>query len=127
MRHFQYRMKSEAPAPAGDGDTGTWFSFYKWNIEDENFVPRRQPFLPIEAGDFLWFVMDGVVKGGVPVLRVELPSLPHQQQEIWYDPRQGVDFHGASLVLERSLIITAEEELPEEIGSSWMSAARKRS
>ena len=88
MKHFLYVMHGSDPAPAGDGDTASWFDYYKWNVDEETYVPKSAPYLAIQDGDFLWFVLDAQVVGGAKVLRVETPSLPTQKQEIWYDPCQ---------------------------------------
>lgn len=85
MKHIGYIMTGVAPAPAGDGDTKSWFEYYKWNNGGETYVPVRFPFKEAEAGDFLWFVMDGKVLGGASILRVETPPLPTQRQELWFD------------------------------------------
>ena len=124
MRHFLYRMRAANPAPAGDGDTGSWFLFYKWNIDEENYVPQYQPFLDASPGDFLWFVMDGLVRGGAPVLRVENPSLPHQRQEVWYDTKESVDFGGDNLQV--SVLHLMHPEIAEEVGATWLKVARRR-
>lgn len=81
-------MCSTTPAPAGDGDTKSWFEFYKWTADGETYLPVKHPFISAEAGDFLWMVMDGRVLGGVPILRVETPTLPVQTQEVWFDASQ---------------------------------------
>lgn len=85
MKHIEYVMTGVDPAPAGDGDTKTWFEYYKWNSDGETYVPVKFPFKAAEAGDFLWFVMDGKILGGATILRVETPPLPVQRQEIWFD------------------------------------------
>ena len=88
-KHFLYVMDGDDKAPAGDGDTKSWFMFYKWKVEGEVFVPRRYPPLPIEPGDYVWFAFWGrvrgrlvpVVLGGAQIVRVEDEN---RQQEFWY-------------------------------------------
>ena len=44
MSHFIYAMNSVDPAPAADGDTKSWFEYYKWDVDDFAFVPvHRDP------------------------------------------------------------------------------------
>lgn len=103
MKHLAYVMVSTSPAPAGDGDTKSWFEYYKWN-GGETFVPVSFPFLSAEEGDLLWFVMDGKVLGGAPILRVETPSLPVQRQELWFNSDDMLELPG-SLVLDSGALV----------------------
>lgn len=91
MKHIPYVMVGSDKAPAGDGNTASWFEYYKWNADGETYVPVRHPFIEAEEGDFLWFVLDSKVLGGVPILRAETPSLPVQIQELWFDASQIVE------------------------------------
>jgi hypothetical protein len=89
MKHICYSVNSTDPAPAGDGDAKSWFEFYKWKAEGEQFVPVKHDhfkgFINAEPGDFLWFLVDGVLLGTVPIIRVDTPSIPTMKQELWYD------------------------------------------
>lgn len=124
--NFLYVMNGEDPAPAGDGDTRSWFEYYKWNAEGESFMPRDNPHLPVSPGDFLWFVLDGGLVGGVEVLRVETPSLPYQRQEIWYEAAKLLILQQP---VEESDLIHAKAnkgKIPEETGARWRTNAVKK-
>ena len=89
MKHICYEIRSTDPAPAGDGDAKSWFEFYKWRAEGEQFVPVKydhfKGFIDAEPGDMLWFLVDGTFVGAATIIRVETPSLPTMRQELWYD------------------------------------------
>jgi len=70
-RHYVYAMIAKDPAPAGDGDTSSWFRFYKWCVQGDSFIVTRYPFKSISAGDFLWFSMDDEIFGYVKIEEVE--------------------------------------------------------
>jgi len=91
VKNFLYAMESDDPAPAGDGDTRSWFMFYKWNVDGPSFVPRAFPFLDAEIGDFIWFALDGVIVGGAEITQVETPTLRVQTQELWFNPEDGLE------------------------------------
>ena len=116
MAHFLYKMSSTAPAPAGDGDTKSWFFHYKWCVEGEVYVPVRRPFLPVEVGDYLWFCLDGVVFGGARILRVE-EEQSQGRQELWY-----ADI--TSQQLEQPVTVPAEwlisQRVSPEEGARWL-------
>lgn len=114
MRHHLYLMKSDAPAPAGDGDTRSWFFFYKWNADGEMYVPQRAPFLEVEAGDMVWFVMDDAVLGGAPILRVEEEM---RCQEIWY---RGEAVRAFTVPMPIPEDFLAAREVPEAIAEPWL-------
>jgi len=130
MNHFLYFMKSNAKAPAGDGDTKSWFLYYKWNIEGESWVPKEAPFYEAEPGDMLWFVIDGTLLGGVPILRIENPSLPHQNQDVWYDAGKILESPEGGLREGEQvdyLLVQGAARLKQEVGDRWLAAARSRS
>lgn len=120
-RHYLYWMDGSAPAPAGDGDTRSWFLFYKWNVEGEVFVPHKRPFLDIAAGDYLWFVLDGALLGYVIVLRT-IQEL-HYMQEIWYAGDETFELDDG-IVLDRERN-TQSSELPAETAEAWLATARR--
>jgi hypothetical protein len=111
-------MRGEDPAPVGDGDTRSWFRYYKWEVEGENFVPKKYPFLEAEGGDFVWFVMDGKLWGGAPVLRATTPPLQVQRQEIWYNADAIVEFDPPAICLISSV--------GPDLGAAWVNEAKKR-
>jgi hypothetical protein len=93
MAHFVYAMQGSSKPPAGGGTTQGWFSYYKWDVNGEAFVPVPEA-IPDGApapGDTLWFLMDSRVIGCVPVLRVSEDEL-NSQLEVYYDTRQLRDF-----------------------------------
>lgn len=121
MRHFVYTMRSEDPAPAGDGDTGSWFRHYKWAVDDQVFVPKRYPFLDATEVDYLWFSLDGVLLGGVPLDAVDTPSTPTQRQELSYHTKK-------ILEMPPGCACEWEGEVTKEQGDKWLRMAwQKRS
>ena len=99
MRHFVYAMKSTDKAPAGGGLTHNWFMHYKWDVDDETYVPYVQPegaALPTE-GDTIWFVEDQFLLGCARITRVTEDPL-NDRHEIYYDTRDLQDFQGQKTV-----------------------------
>ena len=87
MRHFVFAMNGNDPAPAGGGDTKSWFMYYKWDVGGEAFIPVPEAIEPPLEGDWLWFAMDGALLGCTVVLRTqEDPS--NNCTEVYYDTRQ---------------------------------------
>jgi len=126
-RHFLYAMKGSDPAPAGDGDTKSWFAYYKWGNPTVNCVPVSSPYLSAEPGDFIWFVMDGDVLGGARVFSVETPSLPHQKQEIWYRPEDVLEIPPEARVdWGWSYLGWTTAEISEDRGEVFLSSARPK-
>lgn len=81
---YAYVMRARDKDPTGLGDTESWFNFYKWESEDEVFVPDLEGALKDAVpGDTLWFLMDGIVYGAVEILRVD--DGPKGERELWYD------------------------------------------
>ena len=127
-KHFLYVMEPNAPAPAGDGDTESWFRFYKWNVEGETFVPRKPPapfFTDVSPGDFVWFAFYGfgegarhcaLVLGGAQIVRVEDEN---RMQEIWY---RGDDLYELNPPLESEEFRT---EVPSEVAEQWLTKATR--
>jgi hypothetical protein len=122
MRHFLYCLwSSPVGALAGDGDTESWFRYYKWDTTGEVFVPVRAPFLAAEVGDTLWFSMDGELLGCAPIHRVDTPLRPTQTQELWYD---------ADKIEEMTCRVQAPpttRQVESEEASKWATMTRKRS
>lgn len=116
MKHFLYAMHEGDKAPAGVGDTGSWFRYYKWNTEGEVFVPRRAPFLPIATGDMLWFSMGWRLLGCAPVLRIE-EEYSQGVQEIWYEAEKirRIPDHVVLLVTS-----TADSTIHPEEAEKWL-------
>lgn len=127
MQNWIYQMRSDDPAPAGDGDTGTWFQYYKWGAKDgETFVPKKWPFLAAQEGDRLWFVLDETILGYAPLLRVETPAARTQSQELWYDASKTYELEK---VWWFNYVSTAQgQPLPEDHGAleEWLNTAVKR-
>ena len=99
MSHFVYAMKSTDKAPAGDGTTATWFKYYKWDVDDETYVPYQpseDAVRPV-ANDVVWFVEDLHVLGCAKITKVVEGAL-HDRLEIWYDTRELQDFLGQRTV-----------------------------
>lgn len=117
-RHFVYSMNGSVKPPAGDGDTASWFRFYKWDTEDEVYVPRLRPFYDASPGDYLWFVLDGKVLGSVQILRIELEE-SQGRQEIWYDASKKLVWHDGPFYTA-----TISSELMDR-GPAWLEAATK--
>jgi hypothetical protein len=113
-------MESEAKAPAGGGDTKSWFHFYKWDTEGEVFVPRKRPFYDASPGDYLWFFMNSQLLGGTHILRVELEE-SQGIQEIWYDAGQRL------VVTDGPYILTSTvPEVTQARGEAWLAAATQK-
>lgn len=128
-KHHLYVMNPKAPAPAGDGDTKSWFLFYKFRVEGEVFVPKTEPFLKAEPGDYIWFAfVDRAVHGALPkvfggaeIVRVEQESRAHQ--EIWY---RGDDI----LEWEEDIVYDGDPdvlEVPAKEADEWLTRARRSS
>ncbi len=70
MNHFIYSMKSTDRAPAAGGDMKSWFEYYKWDVDGHTFIPMPEDVVgELEPGatSILWFAMDGILLGCVPV------------------------------------------------------------
>lgn len=129
MRNLVYVMHGESPAPAGDGDTESWFHYYKWPDDGDGdfdaFVPKSYPFLEAAPGDRLWFVLDGKVVGYAPLTQVETPPHPAQKQELWYytgeivKNEQGFESDWASMA--------ETMELADEVFERWLSMMKRES
>jgi|HigsolmetaAR201D_1030396.scaffolds.fasta_scaffold18162_3 hypothetical protein len=98
-KHHLYVMNPIAAAPAGDGDTKSWFLFYKFRVEGEVFVPKTAPLFKAEPGDYIWFAFEAQdpggrrcarVFGGAQIVRVEEES--RGRQEIWYRGDEVLDW-----------------------------------
>lgn len=88
MRYFVYAMNGKAPVPAAGGDTESWFFLYKWDTGGDAFVPvpaSLEKSLPV-AGDLLWFVLDQVPIGFVPVTKIE--QVDSGDYEVHYDTQK---------------------------------------
>ena len=122
MKHICYRMTGTDKAPVGDGDTKSWFEYYKWNAEGEQYVPVKYPFFEgVEPGDFIWFHMDGFFWGGAPVVRVETPSLPVQTQEVWFDADQMLQ-----VAVRTEPVFDVGRYLSDETGNDLLRLSRPR-
>lgn len=96
MRHWMYFMRGSDPAGQGKGSVKSWFLFYRWEKEEEVWLPvSSAEIMKLEAmnqvpqpGDMLWLVMledTGVfVYGVTPVLRM-FEDNGNDRWEIWYD------------------------------------------
>lgn len=82
-KHILYKMVGKAKAPAGTGDTASWFRHYKWQVEGDVFVPAAVPFLHARPGDLIWFVLDGILLGHAIIADVR-EDVFGRRQEIWY-------------------------------------------
>lgn len=89
MKHFVFTMQGQAVAPAGGGTTEGWFFYYKWDVDEETFVPVPDTLSAdtLVADDLLWFVLDDRVIGYVPVLRTAEDAI-NDKIEIYYDTRK---------------------------------------
>ncbi len=129
-KHFLHVMNPKAKAPAGDGDTKSWFQFYKWNVEGEVFFPLPMPGLDgVVPGDYLWFAEEGfggpakgfgwLVFGGVPLLRIEEEN---RVQELWY--------HGEDVLELEPKIMLGGPLVPKwidaEVANEWLMKATRR-
>jgi hypothetical protein len=114
MKHVLYNMQGAAPAPAGDGDTKSWFEYYKWDVDGEVFVPVQDT--RAKEGDVLWFAMDGDIIGCAIVLRLFQSVLSQNGGwEIWY---RGDRIYKA--VKRADVAMISEEILPQEQGDAWL-------
>jgi hypothetical protein len=125
-KHHLFVMDPSAKAPAGDGDTKSWFMFYKWKVEGETFVPQFAPFFKAEPGDYIWFAFLGrnilglrpKVLGGAKIVRIEEE---HRRLEIWYraddlfELDDDVFYEGPP----------ADLEVPAKEAEEWLTKARR--
>lgn len=88
MQHYIYSMVAAAPAPAGLGDTKSWFDYYKSGAGPEVFVPFTAEQLPAKVlpnvGDALWFAMDGLIFG-VARITDAMDDYVTGKVEVYYD------------------------------------------
>ena len=89
MQHYIFAMQAGAPAPAGHGDTKSWFEFYKKDAGDHVFVPFpagsiEEDKLP-GVGDKLWFAMDGFLTGVANITEVFTSCLSRTHVEVYYN------------------------------------------
>jgi hypothetical protein len=84
MQHFLYSMTSTKQAPAGGGDTESWFRFYKLEAREEVYVPSSRAYDDLKEGDLLWFAMDSVIIGYAPLLRQQRDEI-NDAWELWFD------------------------------------------
>jgi len=89
MQHYIFAMRAGEPAPAGRGDTKSWFEYYKMGNGPHTFVP-----FPVDsigedehpsAGDALWFAMDDFLIGVTQVTGIQAGSLLSSALEVYYD------------------------------------------
>ena len=131
MKHFVYNLISGAAAPAGGGDTGSWFRFYKRQNDGETFVPvaadvSAEKGCRVRPGDRLWFVLDGEIVGGVSVLRVVSDEL-RGSSELWYAGGElvshGVEWRRGTRGLANGQVVEIEPALGSEWGREPASSA----
>jgi hypothetical protein len=117
MSHYLFNVTSEAPAPAAGNDMGSWFRHYKWEVDDEAFVPIHEParkhFLGAREGDLIWFSVDRVVIGCATITRLE-DEIAQRKIEVWYDAQKR---QLAPEGIRADLWTTGE--LPGEVGEEW--------
>lgn len=116
MQHYLYRMTGIDTAPAGTGCTRDWFYYYKWNVAGATFVPVKES-PAVEAGDMIWFAMDGCLLGSAMIEDVmDDPISGHT--EIWYDPESGYEVRP-----DHAPDISQVEgtHIPESLGRFWFS------
>lgn len=129
-KHFLYLMNAKTKAPAGDGDTESWFYFYKWGRGvGETYLPQPPPFFEGAApGDFIWpaFVARGfegrivaVPLGAAQIMRVEQER---HVQEIWYDAD---DIYAIDPLHQVHSSLHESGEVPEELAKSWLMRATR--
>jgi hypothetical protein len=122
MKHYLFNVVSELPAPAAGNDMGSWFLFYKWDVDDEVFVPVHEPtrsrFLDAEPGDFLWFSLDSKVIGCVSILRL-VDEQAQRKVEVWYDASAKVVVDAFCSDVHRT------GKLPKEVGEQWAGILQK--
>lgn len=125
-KHHLYVMNPKATAPAGDGDTKSWFLFYKFRVEGEVFVPKLVPFFSVEVGDYIWFAFEGQVLqgvrpkvfGGAQIVRMEEES---RHQEIWYRGDEVLEFE-EDIVFEGA---HGALEVPPKEAEEWLTKTRR--
>ena len=89
MQHYIFAMRAGEPAPAGRGDTKSWFEYYKVGNGPHTFVPFPAASIeeeePPNVGDNVWFSMDGFLTGVAKITDVQLGSLMSSAVEVYYD------------------------------------------
>lgn len=124
MKDVLYIRKGSDKAPQGGGDTRSWLFYYKLRAgeDSELSVPgpdrdydkttevKDEP----EAGDRLWFILDELIVGVVPVLRVMFDDL-NNRNEYWYN---GIDLYEISITLNE----TTRAQIQD--GSLWKQLSR---
>src|ERR1019366_8541306 len=92
MRYWNYRMHGRDPDHAKNGDMRSWFMFYRWEKQEETFLPfDRSQASVLETkkempavGDVIWICLDYEVFGSTTVTGV-VEDCANERWEIWYD------------------------------------------
>lgn len=111
-KHFVYRMQPEKRAPAGCGDTKSWFEYYKLGAAGETFVPTSDPYEEIGPGDVMWFFFEDRPHGGAFITKV-IEDPMQDLQEIWFDSEKYFSFAGADGEW-------TDRDVPAPIGEGWL-------
>lgn len=138
--HILYAMKSADKAPAAGGDMKSWFLYYKFDVDDEVYVPvvpteqvvidsedmkkteTYSGFVNAGEGDHIWFAMDGVLLGYAKILRV-IEDMINSRHEVWYDAGKAVRFPDAHVEDVRPALVpyATGRILEDEKAKHWMS------
>ena len=81
------QLRGNDQDPVHTGDMKSWFYYYKWVPGEDNevFYPLGEDEFPeLKEGDTLWFAMDQVLVGKVPLLRVVQDDM-NDRKELWYN------------------------------------------
>ena len=124
MKHLIYLMDGQSKAPMGDGDFKSWFYYYKWEVAEETWVPWELPYA-VEAGDVLWFCMDGVITGCVLVSKVQEDPL-NKRWEIWYDAQKICKVVSHVTIAEIMRPVESDMLLPAGVGDKWLNEIMDR-
>ena len=109
-------MIGGADAPVGTGDTRSWFYHYKVGIGGEVFVPVFSGEAD-EMGEtnLLWFVMDGVVIGYVPLRRQVMDNF-NGRLELWFNSDEYTDIADFDEEFPAYLLLMKHQDLQDWFG-----------
>lgn len=80
MHEWKYRVTFHGQDPFNSGDAKSWFEFYKMGNGVTSIPVDRE----LEAGDRVWFLLDGRPMAGATVIKVDY-NICWNCYEAYYD------------------------------------------